>query len=127
MGFFEIFWSVIWIFLLVAWFWVLITVVADIFRSKDIGGFQKALWVLFVIVIPWLGVLAYILLRGDKMDEHRQDDAARIEEAQRTYVQNLAGRVSTADELEKLAALKEKGVLTEAEFEQEKQKLLGSS
>lgn len=124
MGFFEIFWGVFWVFLLVAWFWVVISVITDVFRSKDIKGVTKALWVLFIIIIPWLGVLAYIIVRGDEMEQHRVEDAKRVEEAQRTYLRSVAGNVSVADELEKLSGLKDKGVISDAEFEAQKTKLL---
>lgn len=79
--FFDVFWWTVWLFLMVAWFWVVISVVADIFRSKDINGLTKGLWVAFVIVIPWLGVLSYIILRGDKMDQHRIDTTREIQQA----------------------------------------------
>lgn len=122
-SFWTFFWSILWLFLLVAWFWVLISVIADIFRSRDLSGGAKALWVLFVIVIPWLGVLSYILIRGPKMEENNAEAAKAMEEAQRDYVRKLAA-ISPAEELEKLLVLKEKGVLTEDEFAAQKAKLL---
>lgn len=126
-GFFDLIWSMFWFFLLIAWFWVLISVVADIFRSKDLGGFAKAIWVMFVILIPWLGVLVYLIARGGKMEEHNREAVASMEKAQRDYIMSVAGGgggASPAEQLEKLAALKEKGVLTEAEFAAQKAKLL---
>ena len=122
-SFWTIFWSIFWLFLLIAWFWVLISIVADIFRSKDLSGMSKALWLLFVIVIPWLGVLSYILIRGDKMNDNNLEAAQAMEDAQRKYIRSMAG-TSVGTELEKLAALKEKNVITEAEFEAQKKKLL---
>jgi ABC-type multidrug transport system fused ATPase/permease subunit len=122
-GFFDIVLSVFWIFLMVAWFWVMISVVSDVFRSKDLNGFAKAIWIAFVILIPWLGVLSYLLLRGDKMQEHNAAAIAKMEESQRSYVRSLA-TVSTADELEKLAALRDKGVITNEEFDAQKGKIL---
>lgn len=124
MGIFEVFWSIFLVFLMVAWFWVVISVVADIFRSHDINGFSKALWVLFVILIPWLGVLAYLLIRGDKMQAHQAEAIAKMEEAQKAYIRDAAG-TSPADQLEKLHALKEKGALTDAEYEAQKAKVIG--
>lgn len=124
-GFFDIVWSIFWLFLMVAWFWVMITVVADVFRSHDLNGVSKALWIAFVILIPWLGVLAYLLIRGDKMQAHNAEAMKKIEEAQRHYVRSVAN-VSSADELERLAALKEKGVLTDEEFSAQKAKVLGN-
>ncbi len=123
-GFFDIVWSIFWLFLMVAWFWVMISVVADIFRSKDMNGAAKAIWVAFVILIPWLGVLSYLIVRGDKMHEHNVEAMNKMEEAQKDYIRSIAN-VSTADELERLAALKEKGVLTDEEFSSQKAKILG--
>lgn len=122
-GFFDIIWFIFWMFLMVAWFWVVISVVSDIFRSKDMNGFAKALWVGFVIIIPWLGVLTYLLLRGDKMEARNIETMEKIEDAQRDYIRSVA-QVSAADELERLAALKEKGVLNEEEFAAQKAKVL---
>ncbi|NRB01528.1 MAG: SHOCT domain-containing protein [Rhodobacteraceae bacterium] len=124
MGFFDIIWYILMVFLMVAWFWVVISVVTDIFRSSDMNGFSKALWVLFVIVIPWLGVLAYLLVRGDKMQAHQAEALAKMEAAQKQYIRDAAGAVSVADELEKLSGLKDKGVLTEEEFAAQKAKLM---
>jgi len=123
MGFFDLIWSIFLIFLMVAWFWVLIAVVADIFRSKDLGGFAKALWIGFVIIIPWLGVLVYVIARGDKMQEHNAQAMSDMEAAQKDYIRSVAN-TSPADELERLAGLKEKGVLTEEEFAAQKAKVL---
>lgn len=125
LGFFDIVWSIFWLFLMVAWFWVMISVVADIFRSRDMSGLTKALWVAFVILIPWLGVLAYLILRGDKMHEHNAEALSKMEDAQRDYIRSVTN-VSAADELERLAALKEKGVITEDEFAAQKAKILAS-
>ncbi len=123
-GFFDIVWSIFWLFLMVAWFWVMISVVADIFRSKDMNGAAKAIWVAFVILIPWLGVLSYLIVRGDKMHEHNVEAMNKMEEAQKDYIRSIAN-VSAADELERLAALKDKGVLTDEEFSSQKAKILG--
>ena len=123
LGFFDILWSIVLLFLLVAWFWVVISVLADVFRSRDMRGISKALWVLFIILIPWLGVLAYILIRGDQMQENQEQAVKQIEDAQRDYIRGVAG-TSPATELEKLAALKEKGALTEEEFAAQKARVL---
>lgn len=123
LGFFDIVWSIFWLFLMVAWFWVMISVVADVFRSKDLSGAGKAVWIAFVILIPWLGVLAYLIVRGDKMHQHNVETMNQIEAAQKDYIRSVA-TVSTADELERLAALKEKGVLNDEEFEAQKAKIL---
>lgn len=124
-GFFHIFVSIFWVFLLIAWIWVMIGIIADIFQSHDLGGGAKALWVLFIILIPWLGVLCYLLIRGDKMQERRRATMSDIEDAQREYVRSVA-HVSAADEIEKLAALKEKGAISEEEYAAQKSKVLAA-
>ncbi|WP_121068449.1 SHOCT domain-containing protein [Chachezhania antarctica] len=123
-GIFHIFWSIFWLFLMIAWFWVLISVVADIFRSKDLSGVAKAAWVAFVILLPWLGVLAYLILRGGKMEEHKIEFQQQLETAQKDYIRSVAS-VSAADEIERLAKLKEGGHLSEEEFQVQKAKVLG--
>ena len=115
--------SIFMFFLMVAWIWTVIAVIGDVFRSKDLSGAAKALSVLLIIVIPWLGVLGYILIRGGGMEERRFQALTDAKEAQRTYIQDVAG-ISTADELSKLAELKEKGVITDTEFEAQKAKPL---
>ncbi|MEO0991407.1 MAG: SHOCT domain-containing protein [Pseudomonadota bacterium] len=124
-GFFDIIWSIVWLFLMVAWFWVMISVVADIFRSKDLNGVAKAGWVLFVMVIPWLGVLAYLFVRGDKMQEHNVETLQKMQDQQRDYIRSVA-HVSAADEVEKLGVLKEKGLISDEEFEAQKAKVLAA-
>jgi hypothetical protein len=123
MPLFDLFWAMLWLFLWVAWFWTVIGVVGDIFRSEDMNGGAKAFWVLFVILIPWLGVLMYLLTRGDGMARRSQAAAVEQEEMARDYIRDAAG-TSTADELQKLGALKASGVLNDAEYEAQKAKLL---
>jgi hypothetical protein len=125
LGFFDILWSIVLLFLLVAWIWVVISVLADVFRSRDMRGISKALWVLLIILIPWLGVLAYILIRGDRMQENQLQAVKQFEDAQRDYLRSVVG-TSPATELEKLAALKEKGVLSEEEFAAQKARILNA-
>ncbi len=126
MEFLNIIWSIFVIFLLVAWIWVIIGVISDVFRSSDLSGLAKGLWVLFIIVIPWLGVLAYLIIRGKGMQERSAQSFVDAQDAQRAYIQNIAGSpTSTADELAKLAELKGKGVISDTEFETQKAKLLG--
>ena len=126
MEFLNIIWSIFVIFLLVAWIWVIIGVISDVFRSSDLSGLAKGLWVLFIIVVPWLGVLAYLIIRGKGMQERSAQAFVDAQDAQRAYIQNIAGSpTSTADELAKLAELNEKGVISDTEFETQKAKLLG--
>jgi ABC-type multidrug transport system fused ATPase/permease subunit len=121
----SIFWTMLEIFFFVIWIYLLFIVFVDIFRSQDMGGLAKALWVIFVIVVPYLGVFVYLIARGGKMHERAAAQAQQQQKAFDSYVQQAAGGSSTADQLSKLADLKEKGTITEAEFASEKAKLLG--
>jgi ABC-type multidrug transport system fused ATPase/permease subunit len=113
-------------FIFFLWIWLLIMIFADIFRSHDMGGLAKALWVIFVIIIPFLGVLIYLIARGGKMHERAAEAAAQQQKAFDEYVKQTAGSGGgNADELAKLADLKDKGVLSDAEFAAQKAKLLG--
>ena len=118
------FWTIFEIFLWVLWFWVLIYVFIDIFRSRDLSGVAKALWFLFVLFIPLIGVLVYLIARGDKMHQHAEQEAQQQDQAFRSYVQDAAGSGNTADQLAKLADLRDRGVITADEFEREKAKVL---
>jgi Short C-terminal domain/Phospholipase_D-nuclease N-terminal len=121
----SIFWTMLEFFLFFLWIWLLIVIFSDIFRSHDLGGFAKALWVLFVIIIPYIGVLVYLIARGGSMHERAEQQAARQQKAFDAYVKQAAGSSGgSVDELSKLADLKAKGVLTDAEFEAQKAKLL---
>jgi hypothetical protein len=121
----AMFWTMLVFFLWVAWILLLFKVIIDIFRSKDLGGVGKAFWALFVIVIPWLGVLVYLVARGRSMTERDVADAVAQEEAVQAYIRQTAGSGSTADELSKLAALNAQGAITDSEYAQQKAKLLG--
>lgn len=122
----EVFWSLLWFFLFFIWVWLLIVVFGDIFRSPDLSGWGKALWTIFVIVLPYLGVFAYLIARGSKMHQHAEQAAEAQDAAMRTYIQNVAGSNGAgAAEIDRLADLHDKGVLTDAEFEQAKARVLG--
>ena len=119
------FWTFLWFFLWIAWIVVLFRVIFDIFRSKDMGGWGKALWVIFVVFLPFLGVLVYLIARGHSMSERDYQDAAAQEKAFQAYVRSAAGTGGgSADELTKLADLRDKGVISDAEFQAQKAKLL---
>jgi hypothetical protein len=120
----QVFWSMLWFFLWFIWIWILIMVLADIFRSHDLGGWGKTLWVLFVVFLPYLGVFVYLIARGHKMSEHAAQAAQAQDAAMRQYVQQAAGSPSAADELAKLADLKAKGVIDDAEYDRLKAKAL---
>lgn len=123
MPLFDLFWSMLWFFLFFAWIWLLIRIFADIFRT-DSSGWVKAGWTIFVVFLPFLGVLVYLIAQGGSMAERDMEQAAAMEKAQRAYIQDAAGSSGTAEELEKLAGLKDKGVLTDEEFAAQKAKLL---
>jgi ABC-type multidrug transport system fused ATPase/permease subunit len=118
------FWTIVMIFLWVIWFWVLITVFIDIFRSDDLSGGVKTLWFVLVLFFPLVGVLVYLIARGGKMQERSARQAQRQEEQVRGYVQEAAGSPSSADQLAKLADLRDRGVITAGEFDREKAKIL---
>jgi len=119
-----VFWTILMIFLWVIWFWILITIIIDIFRSHDLSGWAKALWFVFILFLPLIGVLVYLIARGGKMHEHQVRQAQLQEEQLRSYVQQAAGSQSSADQLAKLADLRDRGVITDAEFDREKAKIL---
>jgi hypothetical protein len=123
----QVLWSMFWFFLWVIWIWLLIIVFTDLFRSHDLGGFAKALWAIGIIVFPYLGVFVYLIARGHKMQEHYVQRAQQQDAAFRQYVQDVSSPsgASTAEELGRLADLREQGVLTEEEFQQAKAKALG--
>ena len=121
----DIFWTMLEFFLFFVWIFLIITIFIDIFRSRDMGGFAKAIWVIFIIVIPLFAALIYLIVRGGSMHERAEQQAKAQQEAFDSYVKQAAGTGSHADELAKLAALKDKGDISEAEFQTAKAKILG--
>jgi hypothetical protein len=123
----EVFLEMLYFFFFIIWIWLLIVVFADIFRSHDLSGWGKALWTIFVIILPYLGVFVYLIARGHKMSEHAAQAAQAQDAAARAYIQSAAGTgTSTADELARLADLKAQGVIDENEFQQLKAKALAN-
>jgi hypothetical protein len=124
----DIFWSLLEFFLWVIWIWIMIWIFIDIFRSHDLSGWGKALWFLFVLIIPLVGVLVYLIVRGGSMHERAVKQANQQDQAFRQYVQQAAesSPASTADQLTKLADLRDRGVITADEFDREKAKLLAA-
>jgi hypothetical protein len=120
----DIFWTMLWFFLFFAWIWLLIIVFGDIFRSHDLGGWAKALWTIFVVLVPWLGVLVYLIARGGKMQDRAAKEAQQQDQAFRSYVQDVAAPTNSADQLAKLADLKASGAISDQEFQTAKAKLL---
>jgi len=122
----DFFWIMLEFFLFFIWIWLLIMVFGDIFRSHDMGGLAKAIWVIFIIIIPFLGVFIYLIARGSSMHERQAKAAQDQQKAFDSYVRQAAGTEgsTSADQLAKLADLKNQGVLTDAEFEAQKAKIL---
>ena len=121
----DVLWSMLWFFLFIAWIWVIIVVIADVFRSHDLNGWGKALWTIFIILIPWLGLLVYLIARGHGMQERQAQQAADQQAAANAYIQEAAGTTS-ADQLEKLKGLHDSGALTDDEYAAQKAKVLNS-
>jgi hypothetical protein len=122
----DFFLTMLYFFLFIIWIWLLIMVFTDVFRSHDMGGVAKALWVIFIIIMPFLGVFVYLIARGGKMHERAAAAAAQQQKAFDSYIKQTAGASAdtTADQLSKLAELKTQGVITDAEFDAQKSKIL---
>jgi ABC-type multidrug transport system fused ATPase/permease subunit len=121
----DIFFTMLWFFAFFVWIWLLIVVFTDIFRIHDMGGFAKAMWVIFVIILPLLGVLVYLIARGGKMHERAATEARQQQQEFDAYVRDVAGSGGTsADQLAKLASLKDQGVISQQEFDAQKAKIL---
>ena len=122
----QVFWSMLWFFLFFIWIWMLIAVFSDIFRSRDLSGWTKALWIIFVIVLPYLGVFVYLIARGHKMQEHTLQAAKEQDAAFRQRVQDVtaSSAASPAAEIARLSELRDTGVISDAEFQQAKAKAL---
>jgi ABC-type multidrug transport system fused ATPase/permease subunit len=126
----QVFLTLLWFFLFFIFIWLLIVVFTDIFRSHDMNGWIKALWVIGIIIFPFLGILIYLIARGGKMHERRVQDAQRMDQQFRQYVQSVtpagAGARSASDEISRLSTLKDQGVITDEEFAQLKAKAIAS-
>lgn len=119
------FWSMLILFLWIAWLFLLFRVVFDVFRDDSLSGWAKALWLLFILFLPFLGVLVYVIARGQEMGARDLARAQAQQQEFQSYVRDVAGTGGgVADELSKLAGLRDSGVITDAEFEQQKAKLL---
>ena len=115
-------------FLFFAWFMCLFWIFGDIFRSKDLGGGGKTVWVLFVILVPWLGILVYLIARGKGMHERQLEQMKDVQQAQNEYIKSVAGGSSTnaADQIASAKGLLDSGTITQAEFDKLKAKALAS-
>ncbi len=124
--FLDILWSMFIFFLFVIWIWILITVFADIFRRKDVGGGSKTLWIIFVILLPYLGVFIYLIANHDGMADRNIAQMQKQQQAQDAYIQSVAGSGGAAAEIEKAKGLLDSGAITQAEFDAMKQKALAA-
>jgi hypothetical protein len=120
--FLDVFWTIIIFFFWVIWIWIVITVLVDVFRRHDIGGFAKALWVIFVVIVPWLGVLIYLIVEHDGMRDRSMKQAQAQKAALDDYVRGAAG--GSADEIAKAKQLLDQGAITQDEFNALKAKAL---
>jgi Phospholipase_D-nuclease N-terminal/Short C-terminal domain len=123
-GVLQVFWSMIWFFLLFMWIMLVFRVFGDLFRDTETGGLAKVLWIVFIIVTPFLGVFVYLIARGNKMAEREVKAVHQQDQAARQYIREAAGS-SGADELARLVDLKNSGVIDEAEFAKMKAKIVG--
>ncbi|MEJ6512704.1 MAG: SHOCT domain-containing protein [Actinomycetota bacterium] len=119
----EVVWAMLYFTFLFIWIWLAVSVFIDIFRSRDMGGLHKAIWVVAIIVFNLLGILAYLIVRGGKMHEHEIEAAKAQDAAMQNYIRNAAG-TTPADELHRLADLKDRGVIDQAEFDKLKAKVV---
>ena len=122
--FLDILWTMLIFFLWVMWFWLLIVIIGDVFRRRDIGGGKKTIWLIFILFVPFIGVLAYVLANSDGMAE-RNMERARSQRAQMDdYVRETAGSGGAAAEIDKAKQLLDSGAITQAEFDAIKAKAL---
>ncbi len=121
--FMDVLWSMVIFFLFVIWIWILITVFADIFRRRDIGGGMKAVWIIFVIILPYLGVFIYLIAEGHKMAERNAEQMQSARAQQDEYIKSVAGS-SAADQIAQAKTLLDSGAITQAEFDGLKAKAL---
>jgi hypothetical protein len=126
MDFWSVVGSIFWFMILFAWIMLLFRIFGDLFGDHELSGWGKALWTVFLIFLPWLGALVYLIARGRSMNERALAQAQRNEQAFGQYVRQTAGTgTSTADELSKLADLRDRGTISDEEFQHAKAKLLG--
>ena len=122
--FLEVLWTMLIFFLWVMWFWLLIVIIGDVFRRRDIGGGKKTIWLIFILFVPFIGVLAYVLANSDGMAE-RNMERARSQRAQMDeYVRETAGSGGAAAEIDRAKQLLDSGAITQAEFDAIKAKAL---
>jgi hypothetical protein len=122
--FLDIFWTILIFFIWVIWIWILVTVLMDLFRRHDIGGWGKAAWTLFVVVLPYLGVFMYLITQGRQMAERRTAEVQASRASFDSYVRDVASASGPGDQIAKAKQLLDEGAIDQAEFEQLKRKAL---
>ncbi len=125
-SFLDVLWWMIAFFAFVIWFWLLITVFGDVFRRHDIGGGGKTLWIIFVILLPFLGVFIYLISQGKGMAERNMKSAQAAQAQQADYIKSVASSGGAADEIDKAKKLLDSGAITQAEFDAIKTKALSA-
>jgi hypothetical protein len=121
------FWTMLILFLWIMWFFLLFKIIADVFRDRSLSGFAKVMWLIFLIFLPFLGAFVYIIARGNSMAERDIAQAQAADQAFQAYVRDAAGSGgSSADQLDKLAGLRDRGVISDDEFAAQKAKILSS-
>jgi Phospholipase_D-nuclease N-terminal/Short C-terminal domain len=125
--FLDVLWTMLVFFLWVAWFWLVIIVVSDIFRRHDIGGGKKTIWLLFILFVPFLGVFAYLIANSDDMAKRRARDMETAQVQTDDYIRSVAGSGGAAAEIERAKGLLDSGAITQAEFDAIKAKALASA
>jgi Short C-terminal domain/Phospholipase_D-nuclease N-terminal len=123
-GFWDVIVSMFWFMLLVAWISLFFRIIGDIFRDRELNGVAKAGWTVLLVFLPWIGALAYLLARGDSMNRRTLQAQADNAESYRSYVREVAGSAGPADELRKLAELRDSGVIDAEDYEKAKAKVL---
>jgi hypothetical protein len=122
--FLNVMWTFFMVFIWLAWLWLLVTVAVDIFRRRDTSGWAKAVWLVFIVFLPFLGVLLYLITQGDGMGQRQAEHVQQQQQAFDSYVRDRAGSAGAAGEIEKAKALLDSGTITQAEFDQLKTKAL---
>jgi hypothetical protein len=125
----DLLWTMTWFFLFIAWIWLLFVIITDLARSRDLSGWAKGLWTLFIIFLPILGTFIYLIVRGGEMGERAEQEEIERDQMRHDYMQALSTQrgVSAADEIDKLARLRDSGAITEDEFQAQKAKLLAQA
>jgi hypothetical protein len=124
--FLDVLWTMLIIFAWIIWFWLLITVFTDLFRRRDTSGFAKVLWIIFVIILPFLGVFIYLIVNHDGMTDRSMKQAQAAQAQMDDYVRNVASSGGAAGEIEKAKGLLDSGAITQSEFDAIKAKALGA-